>query len=358
LRFAWLLGTVAILALAAGIAKDLAGSSTPEPTLAEVTARLSHVRIAPRNFARSTLASRSAAATPARPIIGTNDGTGWGAKAARKILAGHITWNRVAVDEGGNLVAESRTLGFKVLGVVGNVLDEMPLSRVEPKSWGAEVVSELQTNRGISIAEAGNESYFKDQLANPVQYGRMYLDAVEDMKAAHIQIPLLFNMTGDIPLHTWAHPDGWSEDAKGGGWLREAVQGVPGLARAILANGISIHPYGALGENTHDDWGISAAAADEAVAKTVLGAIPPFYVTEIGYAIGRCGISAGACSTREQASKLQAAYEVFLADPDIAGIWWYQSHDDPTGNYGFMSAQNVPRLSFKVLAGLAAAVGQ
>jgi hypothetical protein len=274
------------------------------------------------------------------------------------MVRAHISWNRVEVGSAQNGVAESRAFGFKVLAVVGNVHDDVPLSDVEPESWGAEVASELEENRGISIAEAGNESYFKGQVANPLQYGRMYLDAVQDINAAHLHIPLLFNMTGDIPLHTWAEPDGWSEDAKDGGWLSEAVQGVPGLARAIRANGISIHPYGALEENTRDDSGIRAAAAEEKVAARVLGAIPPFYVTEIGYAIGRCGISAGACSIREQASKLQAAYEVFLAEPHIAGIWWYQSHDDPTGDYGFMSAQNVPRLSFKVLSGLAVAAGQ
>ena len=63
-------------------------------------------------------------------------------------------------------------------------------------------------------------------------------------------------MTGDIPLSTLGRvPVCWSEDAKGGGWLRDAVNGVPGLAAAILANGISIHPYGAVGHNSHDDWG-------------------------------------------------------------------------------------------------------
>jgi hypothetical protein len=347
-----------IVAVAAGIVIAVDGTSTPEPTLSDVVLRLRHVRIVPRDFPSTTGSSQTAATAPRNPIIGTNDGVGWGPKAARMIVNAHITWNRVEVGAEQNVVAESRALGFKVLGVVGNVRDEEPLSDVEPESWATGVASELKANRGIAIAEAGNESYFKGQVANPVQYGRMYLDAVQDMKAAQIRIPLLFNMTGGIPLHTWADPEGWSEDANGGGWLREAVQGVPGLARAILANGISIHPYGALGENTRDDSGIGAAAADEGVAASVLGSIPPFYVTEIGFAIGRCGVSAGACSTHEQASKMQAAYEVFFSDPHIAGIWWYQSHDDPTGNYGFMNAQDVPRLSFKVLAGLAMAAGQ
>ena len=94
------------------------------------------------------------------------------------------------------------------------------------------------------------------------------------MDAAGIHIPLLFNMAGDYPHGSWAFPQGWSEDAHGGGWLRDAVSAVPGLAAAILANGISVHPYGAVGENVHDDWGSAAVAADEAVARSVLGSTP------------------------------------------------------------------------------------
>ena len=150
-----------------------------------------------------------------------------------------------------------------------------PLSAVNPTSWGAEVVSELESDRGVSIAEAGNEVYLKGNVAEPIQYGLMYLAAVEDMHAAGLHVPLLFDMTGDIPLGSWADPGGWSEDVKGGGWLRDAVTGVPGLAAAILANGISVHPYGAVGENSHDNWGSAAVAADESVAEAVLGSYPP-----------------------------------------------------------------------------------
>ena len=56
-------------------------------------------------------------------------------------------------------------------------------------------------------------------------------------------MPLLFNMEGD---YNRINGTGWSQDANGGGWLRDAVNGVPGLAAAIIANGFSSHPYGAL----------------------------------------------------------------------------------------------------------------
>jgi hypothetical protein len=299
-----------------------------------------------------------AATSDAGPIIGTNDAAGWGPAAARTILQGNITWNRVELGSPYNTLESSRDDGFKALAIVNNTNDETPLSTIDPSAWGAGVVSEIEGNPGISIAEAGNETYLKGDVAEPVQYGRMYVAAVQDMQAAGIHIPLLFNMTGDIPLNTWADPNGWSEDAKGGGWLRDAVNGVPGLAEAIRVNGISVHPYGAVGENSHDDWGTASVAADEGVAKAVLGTIPPFYVTEIGFNLAECGDPAGACSRREQASKLQAAYSELLADPHVAGIWWYQSHDDSTGRWGFMNRDGNTRPSFNALSAIATSLGQ
>jgi hypothetical protein len=179
------------------------------------------------------------------------------------------------------------------------------------------------------------------------------------MAAQGVHTRLLFNMTGDYPTGGgWSSPRGWSSDAQGGGWLRSAVAGVPGLAAAIAANGISIHPYGAVGENSHDAFGTAAPAADEALARAVLGKIPPFYITEFGYDMGRCGRPLGACSESDQAQKMRAAYDVFLADPNIAGIWWYQSHDDDTGHWGLMNDDNTLRPSFSALSGLARLAGQ
>jgi hypothetical protein len=292
-------------------------------------------------------------------IIGTNDGAGWGVAEARTIIGGHITWNRVEIGSSSNTVAQSLSDGFRVLAIVGNVDDGTPLAQAEPPAqWGASVVAQIRANPGISIAEAGNEMYAKGGVANPVQYGRMYLAAVNAMKAAGIRIPLLFNMTGDYAYGSWSSPSGWSQDAHGGGWLRDAVEGVPGLGAAILANGVSSHPYGALGENEADSNGVNAVAGQESVARAVLGSIPSVYITEVGFDMSRCGGPYGACSQQEQASKMRAAYDVFLADPHIAGIWWYQSHDDGTGQFGFMGSEGATRPSFEVLSSFAIAQGQ
>jgi hypothetical protein len=288
-------------------------------------------------------------------IIGTNDGAGWGPAAAGVIRAGHVGWDRVEIGSWPLAVSDSRADGFKVLAIANAVPDGTPLSQVDPGKWGAGVAAELASHPGISLAEAGNESYLKGGVANPVHYGRMYLAAIAAMRAEGIHVPLLFNMTGDYPHGSWGNPQGWSQDSGGGGWLRDAVRGNPGLAGAILANGVSIHPYGALGDNVHDDYGVRAAAADEAVARAVLGAIPPFYITEFGYDLRRCGTGIGACSQAEQASKLRAAYAAFMADPHVAGIWWYQSHDDSTGAFGFMDSSGSVRPSFNALSAIAAA---
>ncbi len=294
---------------------------------------------------------------PRGPIIGANDAAGWGPVPAHTILSGHITWDRVDLNRP-NALVDSLAYGFRVLAIAADTEDSTPLSEINPQQWAAEALAQIKASPGISIAEAGNEMYLKGGVANPVQYGRMYLDAVTDMNAAGIHIPLLFSMTGDYPRGSWASPISWSDDSSGGGWLRDAVNGVPGLASAILANGISIHPYGAVGEDVEDDRGVSAAATEEGVARAVLGSIPPFYITEFGYELGHCGEAIGSCSRVEQASKLRAAYDVFLADPHIAGIWWYQSHDDRTGAWGFMNRNNTVRPSFRTLSAIAQASGQ
>jgi hypothetical protein len=348
----------------------VSGTSTTPPAIPGVTVRYS-VRTAidgsawspeveisyPAVAAVPTPPPSVPVSVPAHKIIGTNDAAGWGIAAAKAILAGHITWNRVEIGSEDNTFATSTSDGFHALAIVGNVSDNTPLSEIDPSSWAATVVSQIQANPGIAIAEAGNEMFYKGNAANPVQYGRMYLAAIDAMQAAGIHTPLLFNMFGDYPVGSLSSST-WSRDSAGGGWLHDAVAGVPGLGSAILANGLSTHPYGALGENSTDSWGVGAVAAQEAVAQKVLGATPPFYITEFGYDLGKCGETDGACSQQEQASKMRSAYAAFLGDPHVAGIWCYQSHDDPTGQWGYMNNDNTVRPAFEVISSVAIEQGQ
>ena len=295
--------------------------------------------------------------------IGANDGSGWGASPATTIVRGHITWERVEI--GGDVtVADSIGNGFQVLAIVNNPDDCTPLGQIDPATWAEGVVSQIKANPGMRFAEAGNEMYLKGttgngcagstQYADPQHYGAMYLAAIQAMSTAGVAMPLLFNMTGDYNT-----AKGWSQDANGGGWLRDAVNANPGLGAAILANGVTTHPYGGIGQNTDgDSSGTGAVAAQEAVAKTVLGGIPAFYITEFGFDLSRCGTPSGACSQADQANEMQEAYDVFLADPHVKGIWWYQSHDDSSGSWGFMNNDNSTRPSFDTLSAIAKSQGQ
>jgi hypothetical protein len=81
------------------------------------------------------------------------------------------------------------------------------------------------------------------------------------------------------------------------------------------------------------------------------------YITEFGYSLNVCGARNGACSQQELATKLTAAYKTFLADPHVAGIWWYQAHDDGTGSYGLINSDNSARPSLAALDNIASELG-
>jgi hypothetical protein len=293
-------------------------------------------------------------------IVGTNDAIGWGPEASARIFAAHITWDRVEVG-GQYTVAQSVHAGFKVLAIVGNTPDGDNLSGIDPTKWGEEVLNQVRGNPSMSIAEAGNEMYLKGGLADPVQYGKMYLAAVNYLREAGIHMRLLFNMWGDYERPAGSETSatgGWSRDASGGGWLRDAVNGVPGLGKAILANGVSTHPYGRPGENYLDSQGVGAVAAQEAVAQQVLGEVPSFYVTEYGIDLRHCGQFDGACSEQDQAIEMHRAYETFLEDPHVSGIWWYQVRDESIGAFGYLNENNTSRPAFAVLSAAAISQGQ
>ena len=55
---------------------------------------------------------------------------------------------------------------------------------------------------------------------------------------------------------------------------------------------------------------------------------------------------------------MRAAYKVLLADPHVEGIWWYQSHDDSSGRFGYMNRDNTTRPSFETLSSIAVEEGQ
>jgi hypothetical protein len=307
------------------------------------------------------------------PIIGLDAATGWGPTAAATVHAGHVDWDRIdmgTATTANSSVSSAISEGFSVLGIVGNVADGTPLSSVTTTTWANNVVTQMQSNPGLAMAEAGNEMYYKGGVANPVKYGQMYLAAVNALSAAGIHTKLLFDMFGDYYCGTTGviscPSNGWSQDSQGRGWLADAVNGVPGLAAAIAANGLSTHPYGAVGQNSADSAGTAAVAAQESAAQAALGTIPPFYITEMGYNLDLCGDDAGACSQSDQATKLGQAMAVFLGDDHVEGVWWFQAWDYGSGNaWGILdtpdqagAAGGAARPAFTTLSNLAVQYGQ
>lgn len=315
-------------------------------------------------------------------IIGTNDGDGWGPAGVNPVSAtligGHIDWDRGSLAVDASIYpsgADTTAAGFHVIGLVGNLDDSSPLSSMTPVAWAAWVVAQLQSNPGVELAEAGNEMYYKGGVADPQQYGAMYMAGLKAIRDACIRTPLLFNMFGDYPIPGGAM---WSQDANHGGWLRAAIGANAGLAEAILTNGISAHPYGPLYYIPGgDESGVPVIASWETLMQSALGGIPPIYITEFGYDVdpaGSCtqdggigGINptdlSGVCSQEAQAESMQVAYAVWRADPHVKGIWWYQTEDTPgsggdTGDWGVINRDGTTRPSFTVLSGFAKDAGQ
>jgi hypothetical protein len=193
-----------------------------------------------------------------------------------------------------------------------------------------------------------NEDYYKGGQAEPAAYGALFMSLYDAVKANGLSDKtLLFNMFGDYSM-----PDGnWSQDANNGGWLRDAVKATPDLPAALSQEAMSTHNYGPIGQNHADESGTDAVAAQEALAKTVIGTVPPFYITEWGIDMVDQNLAThcGADRQQGQAYDMTAGYNAFLADPNVRGIWWYSAHDDGTGQWGLFNNDNTTRPSFNAL---------
>lgn len=234
--------------------------------------------------------------------------------------------------------------------LVGNPADSQPLSGVSSSTYGSTVVADASPS--ATLLEAGNEMYFKGGVCDPASYGRLYLAGLNALRAAGATQPYVFNMMGSTGNCT----DGTPSE-----WLRAALAANAGLGSAILANGVSTHPHGLANQNVNDSGGTSAVNAQENLLQNELGAIPPVYVTEFGY--DTCdpnpNESVAASSYQDATTKLQAAYQVFLRDPNVKGIWYFQSHDYGTGDcWGFMNADTTTRPQFSALSSIAISQGQ
>ena len=271
-----------------------------------------------------------------------------------------------------------------------------PTNCVGPAVFANWAYSIIQAHPTFKYWDVLNEAYFKANIADPIGYGKMYLDLYNDVQgitSGYTKIPnqvLMFNMWGDYYNQ---NTSSWSQDGNGGGWLHDAVTANPGLANAIANEAVSDHPYdnlpngnadppkdptphstdplintwlldgqdesGPYSVGTPDPDNVGSACINgcdqETIEKDYLGTIPPDYITEYGILDATTpsfpNIPTPDCPGNlqgEQAYLLTEAYNVFLSDPHIKGIAWYAGGDDINPS-GLLNSDGSPRPSFNAL---------
>ena len=355
----------------------VSGTSTTPPAVPGATVRYS-VRTAVDGSAWSAEVSISypAATLPPAPappppvttepsgvIIGTNDALGWGPEVAHKILAAGLTSARVGGGPGINNVQRAREEGFtNNLDIIGNTPDDARLATVNTASWTQATLAEVKeaVANGDTLVEVGNEMYLKGgsphgatNAAEPAKYAEMYMSLANAVDAAGIKgVKLLFNSFGN-----YVRSDGaWSEVAKGGGWIADALAAQPGLKARV--DGFTGHPYGLAGENQEDDWGPGAMEVQHNQAVALGFVNTEYYVSEFGVEVEAGGVT-GSNSPAQQAERVKAVYTELISLSYIKGIWIYESHDEDAANkWGFVSGSWTPRPLLGVLEAFAKEEGQ
>jgi hypothetical protein len=294
-------------------------------------------------------------------IIGVNDGSGWGAADSARFEQLGITSDRVEAGERPS-VAETVAQGWRNdLVIVGNVDDEEPLYEVDIPTWTREALAQVQeaVADGQTLLEVGNEMYLKGprcggcgRRIEPVKYAEMFVSLSRAVQAAHIPgVQLIFDGYGD---YQEVEGKPWSQVWSGGGWIADAVRAEPELRSRV--DGFAMHPYGEAGENRQNDSGTLGLRVQHEQAVALGFEHTDFYATEYGVAIeGKPDPS----SLAQQAHEIEAVYRELIAFGYVKGIWYFQTHDDPSGEWGLIEPQEsgqspfIGRPSLRVLAAFA-----
>jgi hypothetical protein len=275
------------------------------------------------------------------PIIGVNDGSGWGPADSARLHELGFSSERVEAGENTRVEGSYETGWRDDVVIVGNVADEERLSEVNVAAWTREALAEVKeaAGYGMTLMEVGNEMYLKGRRCagcgwriEPARYAEMFMSLAHAVAAAHVEgVKLLFDGFGNFVEAEGATPSAvWD----GGGWIAAALEAEPELRTAV--GGFSVHPYGYAGENREDDSGTLAAQAQHEQEVSLGFRNTDLYVTEVGVQVEG---TPSASSLSAQAEELNAILTELVSFGYVKGIWIYQTHDDPTGKWGLMEDQ-------------------
>jgi len=309
------------------------------------------------------VAPASASSPPGEPavIIGVNDGSGWGPADSARLHELGLNSERIVAGQQPS-ITESIAAGWtQDLVIAGNVDDEQPLAAVDIPAWTREALAQVEeaASSGVKLIEVGNEMYLKGpacagckRRAEPARYAEMFLSLARAVRDAHVAgVKLLFDSYGDFEE---GEGGPWSQVWSGGGWLAAAVGAEPELRS--LVGGFGMHPYGEAGENRANDSGPLALWVQHAQAVSLGFEHTDYYATEFGVQVeGQPNPS----SLARQAQAIEAVYRELIGYGFVKGVWYYQTHDDDTGQWGLVEHQEtgqspfIGRPSLAVLSGLA-----
>jgi hypothetical protein len=259
--------------------------------------------------------------------IGVNDGNGWGPTVSSYFYADDIHWDRVDTEGGGgdsSYVDAVLAAGWSAVVIVDADQSNAMATMQAYASYGSRVVFEY-TNEPWEVPVAAST------------YAENYAAVRSAKVSAGITQPLCFQTIGS----------GGYPDANGQMWIDLALAAVPDLG----VDAFSMHPYGEVDENDDgNSYGVGALIANQAYTASVANgrfAAAPWWVTEFGFTLNpdnndgdddATALGWYVPSYADQAQQLTLAYDELVTLPWLAGVLWYQTHDDSTGWFGLVTS--------------------